>query len=103
MKRWYFLLLIAVVPAVVFVHTWQVFRYRQVESEIERLQEEEKELVEQNKRLIAGIAVLRSPRRLEKIARDELGLTKLDAGRLIRVLLAAKERSRGETPEGGDD
>lgn len=103
MKRWYFLLLIAVVPAVVFVHTWQVFQYRQLENEIEKLQEEEKELVEQNKRLIAGIAVLRSPRRLEKIAREELGLTKLEAGRLIRVLLAAKERSRQASAEDLND
>lgn len=103
MKRWYLLLLIAIVPTVVFVHTWQVFKYKQLENEIERLQEEEKELVEQNKRLIAGIAVLRSPRRLEKIAQEELGLSKLEAGRLIRVLLAAKERPREESGGGLDD
>ncbi len=92
MKRWY-LLLFLLVPLAVFANVMQVFRYKQLEKEIQTLYAEQAELVESNKRLITGIAVLRSPRRLEIIAEEELGLEKLEPGELIRIFL--KDREEG--------
>jgi cell division protein FtsL len=91
MRRWYLLLLIVLIPVVAFANVWQVFRYKQLENCIKQLEAVQKEYIEKNKRLIAGIAVLQSPRRLEEIAREELGLSKLEPGRIIRIFIPKRE------------
>ena len=55
---------------------WQSARYRELTWDVERLETLQEEWVESNKRLIAGIAVLSSPERIEHIAKNELGLVK---------------------------
>ena len=91
MKRWYLLLLIVLIPVVAFANVWQVFRYKQLENSIKQLEAEQNDYIEKNKRLITGIAVLQSPGRLIKIAKEELDLKKLGPGKIIRIFISNKE------------
>ncbi|MBN2655425.1 MAG: cell division protein FtsL [Spirochaetales bacterium] len=79
----------AVVLAVgmLFLNVWQSFRYNRIVDEVSALELEQKRLLEQNKRLIAGTAVLSSPGRIDEIAKDELGLEKQDPTDIIRIEL----------------
>ena len=85
MKRWYLLLLAIILPVAVFLNVWQVFRYKQLENEIVALEDRQQELIEKNKRIIAGISVLQSPQRLEELATEELDLRKIEPGELIII------------------
>ena len=86
MKRWIVLILVIVIPAAAFLNVWQVFRYKQLENEIVRFEDRQQELLEKNRRLIAGMSVLQSPQRLDQLAEMELGLQKIEPGKLIRIL-----------------
>jgi cell division protein FtsL len=101
MKRWYVLLIAVLLPLAAFLNVWQVFRYRELEKSIAALEDRQQELIEKNKRLIAGISVLQSPQRLEKLAVEELELEKLGPGRLIRIRTPEGEKEADkEAPDG---
>lgn len=70
-----------------FLNVWQSFRYNQVVKAVLTLEREQRELLELNKRLIAGTAVLSSPGRIDEIAKEELGLEKRDPTDIIQVEL----------------
>ena len=78
--RNYILLFAAVITIPVFLafSAWQSCRYSNLKKEIKRLEEIQVEWVESNKRLIAGIAVLSSARRIEHIARTTLAMRKIN-------------------------
>lgn len=57
-------------PIFIFLNVWQVFHHRQVRAEIASLEAEQREWLENNKRVLAGITVLSSPERIDKIAKD---------------------------------
>lgn len=78
--------------AMLFLNVWQSFRYNSVVSEVTALEKEQKRLLELNKRLIAGRAVLSSPGRIDELARDELGLEKRDPTDIIRIELPGGDR-----------
>ncbi|MBB6481977.1 cell division protein FtsL [Spirochaeta isovalerica] len=90
MKRLHFITAMAAVVLAVgmlFLNVWQSFRYNRIVDEVAALEMEQKRLLEQNKRLIAGTAVLSSPGRIDEIAKDELGLEKQDPTDIIRIEL----------------
>ncbi len=95
MKR--FSLIVALLCAVLtagllFLNVWQSFRYNQVVGEVVALEEEQKKLLELNKRLIAGTAVLSSPGRIDEIAKDELGLEKREPTDIIQIELPGSDQ-----------
>jgi cell division protein FtsL len=69
-------LMVLAVPAFLGLTAWQSARYADLERELFRMEKTQEEWVEANKRLIAGITILSSPERIERIARDDLGLHK---------------------------
>ena len=75
-RRFLFYCLIVSVPAFLGLTVWQSSRYGDLEREIKKLEKIQEEWVENNKRLIAGITFLSSPDRVERIARNDLGLRK---------------------------
>ena len=79
MMKKYILLYAAVltIPLLLALGAWQANRYAELKKEIVRLEEAQSEWVESNKRLLAGIAVLSSSRRIENIARKELKMEKI--------------------------
>jgi cell division protein FtsL len=64
---------------------WQAIRYNRMEQEIVRLEAAQEEWVDSNKRLIAGIAVLSSAERIERIAQEELGLVKKQPEEILQI------------------
>ncbi len=86
MKRRYILFMgAAVVPLLFFLNTWQAFRYEQTSRDIKAMEEQQREWLEKNKRLVAGISLLESPERIERLAREDLDLSVLKPGRLKQV------------------
>ena len=73
--------------SLLFMNVWQSFRFNQVVKDVVNLEQEQKRLLELNKRLIAGTAVLSSPGRIDDIARNELGLVKTEPSDIIQVEL----------------
>jgi cell division protein FtsL len=86
MKRRTLIVLAAIVPLLLFANAWQVYRHERVESDVRMLEEQQKELLEKNKRLIAAIAVLSSPDRVATLAEEELGLTKARPADIVTII-----------------
>ena len=74
MKKVILLMLTLSVPLMLFISIHQVYRYQQLENEIDGLRNTQIELFESNKRMIANIAILGSPKRIAKIARETFRL-----------------------------
>ena len=56
-------------------YAWQHFECIQIRYQVERLQSERTQAIELNQQLRLEVATLRSPMRVDAIARNQLGLT----------------------------
>ncbi|MDA3950856.1 MAG: hypothetical protein PF508_16740 [Spirochaeta sp.] len=77
--------LIVVTPLLFVANVWQSYRFSQVEGRLERIHRDHLQLLEENKRLIVGIAGLRSPARVRELAEGDLGLEAVPAERIERI------------------
>lgn len=91
MKKLLFYLTALSVPALLGLAAWQSARYGDLERELRRLERSQQEWVENNKRLIAGVALLSSPGRIEYIARDELGMKKKRPEEVLQIHIEGAE------------
>ncbi|MDR1587520.1 MAG: septum formation initiator family protein [Treponema sp.] len=86
MKRHLFLYFVVLtIPLFLGFNAWQSNRYASLQREIRRLEEAQAEWVESNRRLIAGIAALSSPERIEHIARKDLELSKKKPEEVLQI------------------
>lgn len=86
MKKRILLYLMAIsLPLLLGLQAVQERRYAVVEAELRSLERSQVDWIESNKRLIAGMAVLRSSSRIERIARDELGMKKIAPEAVLQV------------------
>ena len=94
MKRWLILLYFfaLTIPLFFGITAWQASRYATLEREIQQLEIDQEVWIESNKRLMAGIAVLASPGRIEKIARDELRLSKIRPEDVLQIRIDSERR-----------
>ena len=65
----------AAMAACVLFYAWQHFECIQIRYQLERLQSERAQAAELNQQLHLEVATLRSPMRVDAIARNQLGLT----------------------------
>ena len=79
----YFLVL--TIPLFLGLLVWQSNRYRDLSRELVRLEQTQREWVESNKRLIAGISEFSSPERIDYMARNHLGLQKIQPEYFLQV------------------
>ncbi len=75
-------------PLLLCLNVWQSLRFQRLETELAFLQEEQLDLVEQNKRVLAAVAVFSSPSRVGAVAEERPELEKAAPG---DVLLLEKE------------
>jgi cell division protein FtsL len=80
-----FIITVLACIALFFLNTWQGHRYQELEQEVENLELEQKDWLEKNKKVIAALAVLSSPERVEALAVDKLGLKPLKPEDVIKV------------------
>lgn len=92
-KRCMVLLLMATIPLAAFLLVDQVYRYDRLSREVSRLHHRQTELFEQNKRAVVNIAILKSPERIDRLAR-ELGLQKGRREPLLEIDLSDTRRDR---------
>jgi cell division protein FtsL len=81
----FFIIIALTFVALFFLNTWQGYRYQELEQEVGNLELEQKDWLEKNKKVIAALAVLSSPERVEALAADKLGLKPLKAEDVIKV------------------
>jgi len=85
MSRKFRLLLIATIPVFVFVNIYQTYSYQRLDQSVALLESRQKNWLEHNKRIIAGIAVLSSPERIDQIAKDKLDLNQKPLEPSLRI------------------
>ncbi|MFP4267109.1 MAG: septum formation initiator family protein [Spirochaetaceae bacterium] len=83
-------LMILSIPFSISLSVYRVYAYQTLEREVERLKEEQSDLFEGNKRMIANIAIVSSPARIEEIAEKELNLSRTTSERRMRILIDEK-------------
>ena len=86
-----FVLMILASLSVVFLNTWQGFRYQEQERGVRKLEQEQQNWLEKNKKVIAALAVLSSPERIRTLAEGSLELKPLAAEDLIEIELGSPE------------
>ncbi len=83
-------------PVFLLLNVWQVQRHERLRREVTLLQQEQREWVEKNKRVISGIAVLSSPARITELAQKELGLSAGSEGPTLHIVLSDARGGRSE-------
>ena len=63
------------VPVLMFLNVRQSYRYERLETEVEKYEIEQKEWLEDNKRMLSTYSVFSSPARVQKITEDNSDLT----------------------------
>jgi len=97
MKKLILLILTFSVPMMFFLSVHQVYRYQQLEKDVAALRETQQELFEGNKRMIANIAILSSPKRISRLAVETLNLQRNDRGTNVFRIVFDRDR---EKPDG---
>lgn len=88
-----------------FFYAWQHFECIQLRYQIEQLQAQEAQASELNQQLHLEVATLRSPSRVDAIARNQLGLTVPVPGQIAPVSytagdgVLAQASLNGQTPQ----
>jgi cell division protein FtsL len=83
------------IPLLLGITAWQSSRYAALEQQVGQLEVDQVEWIENNKSLIAGIAVLSSPGRIEKIAKNELGLSKIHPEHVLQIRIKGSKSLDG--------
>lgn len=86
--------LMTIVPMLFVANVWQSHRFVRLQQKLESIQTSHLDLLEENKRLVVGIAGLRSPTRVRLIAEEDLGLSPVQAERIQRIEI--DEDGRGQ-------
>jgi cell division protein FtsL len=91
MKRYLLVYFVAlVVPAMLALVSWQSARYIDLEQKIAALESGQEEWLGSNNRLIAVIAMLSSSERIERIARDQLGLSRVGPENVLQIKIVGE-------------
>ena len=87
MLRQFFLLyfMVFTIPLFLGITAWQSARYSDLERQTRHLEADQEKLVESNKRLIADIAILTSIEKVERIALNDLRLSKIEPENVLQV------------------
>jgi cell division protein FtsL len=93
MRRFLLLYFLALtLPLFLGISVRQSRKYAALQREVGSLEVIQEEWIESNKRLIAGITLLSSPDRIERIAAEELGLTRKQPEEILQIRI---ENNRG--------
>ncbi|MCL2232426.1 MAG: cell division protein FtsL [Treponema sp.] len=80
-----FYFFVLTIPILLGLVAWQSTRYAELDRTVRRLEAAQEDLVEGNRRLIAGIAVHSSSGRIGQVAVNDLGLTKIRPEHVLQI------------------
>ncbi len=89
MNRFVVLLVALSIPLLLLLNSWQAYRYEALTRETVRLERHQHSVIEEQKRAVAALSVLRSPSRVRTIAREQLDLERVDVGRIYTIHLGS--------------
>jgi cell division protein FtsL len=85
MRKFLLYLMVLTMPLALGFSVAQSARWSDLRKDVRSLAGQQEEIIEQNKKLLTDIASLSSPQRIEKIARDEMGLTPVKPEDVMQV------------------
>ncbi len=94
MRRILVSLLLVSVPLLLMLQVLQAYRYVITSEEITSMESLQEDRLEENRRLVAGIAVYDSPERVYGVAVDSLGLETAEPDKVLQVRFPEGEGSR---------
>jgi hypothetical protein len=108
MNRKLLLFCAATLPLFLGAVVVQAIQYQDLKRDVAAMEKEQDVWVEKNKKVLAGVNVLRSPERIETLAEQDPGLTVVGADKTVKVKFPeaappaepqAKEQSDDEVEE----
>ncbi|RKX86220.1 MAG: cell division protein FtsL [Spirochaetes bacterium] len=93
MKKFLLLIIVATVPGIIFLTVRQVYNYNKIDQEVHSLILDQRELFEQNKRMVANLSILSSPGRIDDLAENKLKMEKNRVDTIRIKIETAKEGS----------
>ena len=78
------------IPLFLGVTAWQSARYSDLEKQTKKLEIDQENWVERNKHLIADIAILTTSEKVERIAVEDMGLSKIQPENVLQVWIERK-------------
>ncbi len=85
MRRAVLLVLLVSVPVLLMLQVLQAYRYVLATEELGALEQLQMERLDENRRLLAGIAVFRSPERLFEVSSEALELRSAEPENVVQV------------------
>lgn len=92
-KKWLRYGAIALVPLLFFLNTWQSFRFSSLKKEIRKIEMDQVESIEENKRKIIAISILNFPARIRTLAENTLGLKRPSMDTYIEIRPSPGEKN----------
>ena len=92
LKKVFITISIIIIPVLLFLNTWQGFKYERIGVEIRSLEHEQKEWFEENKKMLAAISVFSSPSRVRQIIEEKSDLRIKRPGQSVIIRFTAEER-----------
>ena len=80
------------IPFFLGIAAWQSVRYAELDKKVRRLETVQEDWIENNRKLIAGIAVLSSASRIEQVAVNDLELSKMRPEDVLQVRIEGGQR-----------
>ncbi len=84
-RKIFFFIIVLSVPVLLFMNVNQSFRYERLATEIDSFELEQKEWLEENKKMLSTYSVFSSPARVQKITENLPELSTADPGQSIIV------------------
>jgi len=94
MKGYYalFFLMVITIPVFLWANAWQSNECGILRNEIKKMEKNQENAVEENKTVVAEIANLLAVDKLEKDARNKLGLKKIVPEKVLLIIMGGKGR-----------
>lgn len=86
MKRVMISLALLSVPVLMMLQVLQGYRYAVAVEKMDSLEVVQQDRLEENKRILAGIAVYDAPTRIYQVAEESLGLMAADSNDVLQVI-----------------
>lgn len=91
MKRIVVLLIIVSVPLLLMARVFQAYRYTVMLETAEGYEVLQKQRLDENKKLLAAIAIFSAPGRVYKVGTEDLGLKPAEAENVMHVKFVSEE------------